>query len=45
MAYSNGRLYEGYWKKDKKDGKGIEIFPNGGKYEGYFINGKKEGKG
>ena len=34
MCYFNGRLYEGGWLYDEKNGRGIEIYPNGGKYEG-----------
>ena len=31
--YQNGR-YEGDWKNDLRDGKGIEYWNNGNKYDG-----------
>jgi len=38
--------YEGYWKADKKHGKGLEIHQNENvRYEGDFYDGFKEGKG
>ena len=40
-----GDKYEGEWKNDKRDGKGILIFPNGDRYEGDFKEDKQEGKG
>ena len=40
-----GDKYEGEWKNDKRDGKGIDIFHNGAKYEGDYKNGKFDGKG
>lgn len=45
LCYYNGRIYEGDWKSDYKQGKGIEIYSNGGKYQGEFFRGKKQGKG
>ena len=29
MYYNNGNRYEGDWKNDKKEGKGIYYFNNG----------------
>ena len=45
MEWNNGERYEGEWKNDLKDGKGIHYFPNGERYEGEFKNGNAEGKG
>ena len=42
-------IYDGEWKNDKQDGKGILYYHKdpftGERYEGDFKNGKKEGKG
>ena len=53
MTYNNGARYEGEWKDDKKNGKGIYISSHyfncekniGLKYEGDFFNDKFEGFG
>ena len=53
MIYNNGARYEGEWKDDKKNGKGIFISSHyfncenniGLKYEGEFNNDKFEGYG
>ena len=38
----NGEYYEGQWKNDLKNGKGIEYDENWKiKYKGNFINGKR----
>ena len=37
--------YEGDWKDDQRDGKGILYWKKGGKYEGDFKNDIREGKG
>ena len=37
--------YEGYFKKDQLDGKGIMIWNDMNVYKGDWKNGKKEGKG
>ena len=42
--YENGS-YEGEFKKDKREGKGIMYFKNGNKYEGEWKNDLFEGKG
>ena len=44
MCTSNGFIYEGYYKHDIAEGKGILINNNGYIYEGDFKNGKKEGR-
>ena len=43
MIYSNGDSYKGIWKKDKKNGNGVEEKIDGSKYEGLFKNDKKNG--
>ena len=42
--YENGK-YEGYFKNNKRNKKGIMIYNNGDIYEGYWLNDKKNGKG
>ena len=37
--------YDGEWKNDKYEGKGIYYYKNGDRYEGDWKNGKREGKG
>ena len=32
MNYNNGDKYEGEWKNDKREGKGIYYYNNGDKY-------------
>ena len=43
MSYANGDKYDGDWKDDNKDGKGIYSDANGNKYDGDwkddFMNG------
>ena len=39
------KKYEGDWKDDKRNGKGIFYWNNGGKYIGDWKNNKREGKG
>jgi hypothetical protein len=38
-------FYLGYWKNDKRDGKGRNNYSNGNVYQGTYKNGKKEGSG
>ena len=33
MVYNNGRIYEGSWQLDRRDGHGFERYPNGNQYE------------
>ena len=44
MFFKDGSIYEGEYKKDKKDGKGIYYFNDGTKLIGQFKNNKKIGK-
>lgn len=32
MVYDSGRVYEGTWGHDKRDGKGFELFASGNSY-------------
>lgn len=45
MIYKDGRIYEGEFNQDRKEGLGYEKFNNGCVYEGYFEDGKPHGKG
>lgn len=36
--HPDGETYEGQWKKDKMDGKGIYHYRNGDTYDGLFEN-------
>ena len=45
MKYNNGDKYNGTWKNDKRDGKGIMEYSNGSIYDGTWKNNLKEGKG
>ena len=40
----NGDIYEGEWRKCKKDGKETMQHMNGNIYEGDWKNGKREGE-
>ena len=45
MFFKSGNIYEGDWKNDIQNGKGILIYKNGDKFEGNFINGEINGNG
>ena len=45
MIYDNGRVYEGEWKNDIKEGKGYEKYSSGNIYLGQHVMGKPEGMG
>ena len=32
-------LYEGEWVNNKKDGRGVQIYPNGTRYDGWWKDG------
>ena len=44
-VYSDGMIYEGYWKDDLKHGKGRWINKDGRVYEGMFRHDLKHGLG
>lgn len=43
--YSNGDIYEGYWKNGKRHGTGSYTWNNGKKYTGDWKNDQKDGQG
>ena len=40
LIYDNGRVYEGEWQNDKRNGRGFEQFSNKSKYIGQYLNNK-----
>ncbi len=44
-TWPNGRVYEGDYTYDKKEGHGVYRWPDGRKYEGGWKNGKQDGEG
>lgn len=42
MIHSNGDVYSGQWKKNKKHGIGEFIYANGDVYRGVWNNGNKK---
>ena len=44
MYYTDGDRYEGEWKKDNKEGKGIYYFNYGDRMMGDYYNDKPIGK-
>jgi hypothetical protein len=34
LMYSHGRIYEGEWQSEKRNGRGFELFTNGSRYIG-----------
>ena len=41
-----GIRYEGEVdNQDRRDGRGIALYPDGTLYEGYFVEGKRQGRG
>ena len=45
MLYTDGSIYEGFWKADKYHGRGRTIWSSGSCYEGNWAKELKEGKG
>jgi hypothetical protein len=42
VVYDSGRLYEGEWSKDAREGRGYERYSNRNIYEGQFHKGSQE---
>jgi hypothetical protein len=40
MLYKNGRVYEGQWDRDQRQGMGFEKFSNLNQFKGEYLNGK-----
>ena len=45
MYFDDGDIYEGDYKNNKREGKGIMYFDDGDTYEGDYKNDKADGKG
>ena len=45
LIYDNGRVYEGEWQDDRRNGRGYELFSNYSNYIGQYLNNKSHGKG
>ncbi len=45
FVYENGTFYEGKFKKEKFEGKGLMVFATGEKYTGEFKDGQQMGQG
>ena len=45
FTYANGNKYDGEWKDDKKNGRGVYTFANGNKYDGEWKDGDFNGRG
>ncbi len=41
MTWSDGKEYEGFWRRDRMNGKGNFLWPDGCRYEGEYVNDKK----
>ena len=41
----DGRCYTGMWRKQLREGHGVELMPNGEKYDGMWSNNLKHGFG
>ena len=37
MNYPNGDTYDGEWRSDNKDGRGVMEYSNGTKYDGDWV--------
>ena len=44
MYYEDGDKYDGEWKNDKREGKGILYYENGDREMGDFLNNNPKGK-
>ena len=41
----DGERYEGEWRDDKENGRGVTTWPDGHRYEGEYRDGKANGTG
>lgn len=41
MTYSDGRVYEGSWVNDERNGRGKMTYSDGSVYNGYWSDGQK----
>ena len=39
MEYSDGTIYDGFWKQNQREGQGKITHTNGDVYEGMWVNG------
>lgn len=44
-CYTSGNIYEGDWKNDIKEGKGVLTFSTGDIYDGNWLTNKRDGYG
>ena len=44
MKLPNGSVYEGDWRDNKINGRGVWKHPNGDVYDGEWLNNAKHGK-
>ena len=40
MTYGDKMLYVGFWKDNKRHGRGINRYPDGRMYDGYWLDDK-----
>lgn len=45
FTYRDGSQYEGQWKNNKRDGKGVLLWKDGERYEGNWVADCKQGFG
>jgi hypothetical protein len=45
FRFSDGKVYTGFYKADKKEGFGVFIWNNGKQYKGNWMSGKQHGLG
>ena len=45
IFYANGKIFEGIFKDNQKDGLGYEHYPDDSFYLGNFVEDKREGRG
>lgn len=45
LIYKSGRIFEGEWSNENRNGRGFEQFTDGSKYIGMYKDNKADGKG